>query len=143
MKQAAMRRMVPLIAASLLLLGTAATIYVQSFQQQESRESIAINRMDVTYDELADAYQETTIKGYDDERYTGIAMSDVLAYTGILEPEAHSYELIGADGYSKQVEWTQVKDSVLSSQDNKRIIFTELPKQFWVANLIEIKVTKL
>lgn len=140
MKQAAMRRVVPLIAAGLLLLGTAATIYVQSFQQQESTESITINGRDVTYDELADASQETTITGYDDERYTGIAMPDVLAYTGITEPAAHSYEFIGADGYSKQVEWKHVQDSILSNQDNKRVIFTELPRQFWVADLIEIKV---
>ncbi|MBS3773085.1 MAG: hypothetical protein KGY55_02675 [Candidatus Thermoplasmatota archaeon] len=140
MKQATMRRIVPLVAAGLLILGTAATIYVQSFQQQESTDTLAINGMDVTYEELADSYPEETITGYDDERYTGIAMTEVVAYAGVTEPAAHAYTFTGADGYSKQVEWKHVQNSVLSSQDNKRVIFTELPKQFWVADLIEIKV---
>ncbi|MFO8133573.1 MAG: hypothetical protein R6U10_06565 [Thermoplasmatota archaeon] len=140
MKQATMRRIVPLAAAGLLLLGTTATIYVQSFQQQESTSSITINGVDVTYQELADSYPEEAITGYDDERYTGIALTDALAYAGVTEPAAHEYTLVGADGYSKQVEWKHVQSSILSSQDSKRVIFTELPKQFWVADLIEIEV---
>lgn len=141
MKQAVMRRVVPIIAAGLLLLGAGATVYVQSFQQQETTDSITINGRDVTFQELAAAYQETTITGYDDERYTGIAMTDVLQHVDVTEPAAHDYTFVGADGYSKQVEWKHIQGSVLTDNDGQRIIFSELPKQFWVADLIEIQVT--
>lgn len=140
MKHAATRRIIPLIAAGLLLLGTAATIYVQSFQQQETTDSITVNGMDITYAELTDIYPEKTITGYDDERYTGITMADVLTHAGVTDPAAHDYTFAGADGYSKQVEWKHVQHSVLTDMDGKRIIFSELPKQFWVADLIEIQV---
>lgn len=140
MKQPAMRRIVPVIAAALLLLGTSATVYVQSFQQQEVTDSIAINGREVTYEELAAAYPETTITGYDDERYMGIALTDVLAHADVAEPATHSYKFVGADGYSKQVEWKHVQHGILINEDDKRVIFTELPKQSWVAKLVEIKV---
>ncbi len=140
MKRPAMRHLVPLIAAGLLLLGTGATVYVQSFQQQEPTGVVTVNGVDVTYEELVDTYPETTITGYDDKNYTGVAMTDVLAHANVAEPAAHSYKFVGADGYSKQVKWKHVQHCILVGADGKRVIFSGLPKQSWVRDLIEITV---
>ncbi|HDS59293.1 MAG TPA: hypothetical protein ENN54_03245 [Thermoplasmatales archaeon] len=133
-----LERLVPLVAACLLLLGTLSTIYVKSFQEQESTEFISLNGTAVSIDHLYATYSEQSLETSADETHTGIPFASLTQEAGIQDPAAHIYRIIAADGYTKEVEWKYLQNSVLTS--DKRIIFAQLPKQYWVRDIVEIKV---
>jgi len=133
-----LERLVPLVAACLLLLGTLSTIYVTSFQGRESTAYIEVNGVAVSIDRLYAAYGEQSLETSIGETHAGIAFTDLAGEAGIADPAAHVYRIIASDGYSKEVAWKYVQSSIITRE--KRIIFAELPQQYWVRDIVEIKV---
>lgn len=129
---------IPLVAACLLIGGTLSTIYVKSFQEQESTEFVTINDTAVSINELFAKYQEQSLETMVDEIHTGIPFASLAQEAGIQNPAAFAYRIIAADGYTKEVIWKYLQNSVLTT--DKRIIFAQLPKQYWVRDIVEIKV---
>jgi hypothetical protein len=126
------------VAVCLLFVGTFSTIYVKSFIEQESTEFIEINNILLSIDYLFTNYQQQILETTVDETHTGIAFSDVAHEAGIENPQVHTYRIIAADGYTKEVSWNDLQNSILT--EGKRIIFAQLPKQYWVRDTVEIKV---
>lgn len=133
-----LERLAPLVAACLLLVGSISTVYVTSFQERQSTTSIEVNGVAVSIDHLFATYQEQTLETSIGETRTGIAFVDLAREAGIADPASHTYRIIAADGYTKEVPGTYMQSSIITTE--KRIIFAELPQQYWVRDIVEIKV---
>lgn len=129
---------IPLIAICMLLVGTLATVYVKSFHEQETMGTIDINGTDVYIATLFREYEEQELETSVDETHNGIPIPLVLSHAGIEKLSEHRYSLSAPDGYSKEVEWKFMLEAVLTEEG--RIVFSNLPKQFWVRDLVKIKV---
>jgi len=131
-------RFVPAIAILLLIVGIFSTVYVQSLQERTDGEYVKINGERFTSNEIQKC-SEKKIKASEGGEYTGISLADMINKSGVKDPETHKYKIIGSDGYSKTVEWEYVKNGVFLVEE-KKAVFSDLPKQFWVRDIVEIKV---
>jgi len=130
-------RFMPAIAITLLIVGIFSTVYVQSLQNRDG-DSIKLNGEELTLGEIQKC-REKDIKTSEGKVYTGISLADMINLSGLKDPELHTYKIIGSDGYSKTVEWKYVKKGIFLMEE-KKVIFSDLPKQFWVNDIVEIKV---
>jgi hypothetical protein len=92
-----------------------------------------VNDKEYTWDELFDDFEATTL---DDNE--GILLSDIVNDTGLKDPDTHEFKIVAADGYLKTVSWDDLQNGII--KDNKETYFTTLPKQFFVQDVVEIKV---
>ena len=129
---------IPLIAVCMLLVGTLATVYTESFHEQETMGTIDINGKDVFIATLFREYEEKELETSVGEIHNGIPLQLVLSHSGIEKPYEYDYSLSALDGYSKKVEWKYMLEAVLTEEG--RIVFSNLPKQFWVNDLVKIRV---
>ena len=132
-------RFVPLVATLLLVVGILSTVYVQSLQENIKGDFIKINGKEITLDEIQKSCNEKEINTSSGETYTGISLSEIINLSGVKNPDLHKFKIIGADGYSKTVGWNYMENGVFSV-NKKMTIFQDLPKQFWVKDVVEIKV---
>ena len=65
-------------------------------------------------------------------------MACIINLSGVEQPEKHEYTIIGADGHPQTVEWEDMKKGVLTKE--RRVIFENLPKKFWVKDVVKIEV---
>ena len=130
-------RFIPAIAILLLLVGIFSTVYVQSLQEGAEGEYITINGERLSFGEIQ-RYSGRIIKTSEDE-YSGISLAEMINKSGVINPDIHKYKITGSDGYSKTVEWKYVKNGVFLMEE-KEVIFSDLPKQFWVKDIVDIKV---
>ena len=137
-KDVRLNYVVPLVAVSLLIIGTMATIYVKSYEEKGTAGTINVSGVDVPNSILFSLYDQQILRTSVDETHIGIPLSKVLEYAHIETPTEYRYMIIGSDGYGKEVEWEHIEKSVLTAE--KRIVFADLPKQFWVRNIIEIRL---
>ena len=128
-------KLIPLLAIIVLLIGTGSTIYVHA-TQQELGETITIGDEVFTFEQLFQICQQKEFKEID---YSGIALDNIILKAGVTSPENHEYTIIGADGYQKTVTWENLKNGILTEE--KRAVFSDLPKAFRVRDVVEIKIT--
>ncbi len=124
-------RTLPLFAITLLLIGSLATLYVHA--NTTNTQIITLNNQEYSYEQIQTNSEPRTI-----DTYTGIALDDFIQKTGIPEPSAHDYLIIGSDGYQKTVQWTHLTTGLLTPEGE--VIFSDLPKAFRVKNVIQIEV---
>ena len=76
------------------------------------------------------------------KNYTGALLSDIINMSKIKNPEEHKYTIAGPgkEGglYQKTVEWNDMKNGILT--EDKRTIFPNLPRAFWIKDVIKIEV---
>ena len=89
---------------------------------------------EITWDELFDELNETTIQGN-----TGVALTDVLEYAGFTDLENATFTIEGVDGYAKSVNWTSIQTGILI-EDKYESSFPDLTGAYKVKNIIRITV---
>ncbi|MEA2054823.1 MAG: hypothetical protein U9O96_06965 [Candidatus Thermoplasmatota archaeon] len=132
-------RVIPVIAVLLMTMGILSTVYVHSFQEREGTDYLKINGKEFGINDLFNSCNKKDMKTSMGETHTGISLADIVNLSGVENPGEHIYTIIAADGYSKTVEWNNIKNGIFTEEE-KRAIFSDLPKQFWVRNIVEIKV---
>ncbi len=129
-----LRRVTSLFATFLLLVGIASTIYVHSFKDEKQMgNAIVIHKIEYDIGDIFASFEEKTI-----EEFSGISLSDLLNATLLKNPENYEYKVVGEDGYAKTVEWNHMKNGILTRERN--VVFSELPRQFWVRDVAKIEV---
>jgi hypothetical protein len=115
-----------------------ATIYVNSYQEKATTDTISVGGTNIRITTLFKEYEEQLLKTSVGETHIGIPVSQILDYAGVITPIENQYVLIAADGYSKEMRYDYIKKSLLTQEG--RIVFADLPKQFWVRDIVEIRV---
>jgi hypothetical protein len=126
-------RILPIFALLFLLIGSFSSIYV--YTTQATTDTLLVNGQYYTINQLFSLTQPRTLN---ESQYTGIALDDLMLKTGVLKPEQHTYTLKGSDGYEKTVTWENMKNGLLT-RDNESV-FSDLPKAFHVKDIITIEV---
>jgi len=132
-------RIAPVIAVSLLLLGIFSTVYVESSKEKISPDYLKINGNRFEIKEILKSCSEKEIKPEAGGAYTGISLADMINFSGVKNPSEYKYKIVGSDGYSKTVDWNALQNGIFYVEE-KKVIFSDLPKQFWVRDVVEIKV---
>ncbi|MEF8879395.1 MAG: hypothetical protein V5A64_03275 [Candidatus Thermoplasmatota archaeon] len=133
-------KILPILAITVLLIGTLSTVYVHATQSSDGNnsETITINKEEYNVDEIFSKIKQETIKT-DDGNKTGIPLDEVIKYTGVNCPGCHKYIIKASDSYQQTVEWKNMKNGVLSKED-MRVYFPNLAHSFWIRNVVEIEV---
>ncbi|KAA0004508.1 MAG: hypothetical protein DRN33_01180 [Thermoplasmata archaeon] len=132
-------RIVPAIAVCLLLLGAFSTVYVESSKEKIIQDTIKINDKELEISKIMKSCRDMSIEPEAGGNYEGISLSDMINFSGVKNPAEHRYKILGSDGYSKTVEWNDMNNGIFDIE-KRIVIFTNLPKQFWVKDVVEIKV---
>lgn len=121
------------IIAIIILIGSS-SLLVYSAMTQEDTDTIEVNGNEYTWDEI---FQDlTTVELGDHE---GVMLSDLINDTGLDDPEDHEFKISAADGYVKTVSWDDMMNGILL-KEKKMTYFPDLPKQFYVKDVVEIEV---
>ena len=126
-------KLIPLVALIMLILGATSTVYV--YATQIDTDTITINNIEYTVDQIFYVAEPRT---FDSLEYSGVALDDLILKTGIACAECHEYNISGDDGYQKTVQWENMQNGLLTNE--RKVIFTDLPKAFRVKNVITIEV---
>lgn len=124
-----------LLAIVLLAIGIGSTLYLTLFKGIEKTEGLLVGETKFSLNELFDTL-ELTIVG----EYQGVALAEVINKAGIENPEEQEYTIIAGDGYQKMVEWKSIQKGIFTRE--KRVIFSDLPRQYWVRNVAKIEMRK-
>ncbi len=135
---------VSIVAIILLSIGITSTIYVQS-HQVEKGEFITVANEKIYINDIFDKCKIINItvneKGVE-KNYEGVILSDIINMTNLKNKEGHDYTIVGAnpDGstYQKTVSWNNMENGILTKE--RRTIFPNLRRAFWIKDIIEIKV---
>jgi len=73
--------------------------------------------------------------------HSGILVSDLVVDSGFKDPEGKSIRFIGADGYQKEIPWASAGNGLIDVGE-KKVVFPDLYKSFWVRDLVEIEVVE-
>jgi hypothetical protein len=128
---------IPLIAFFIILTGTASSIYTYTTQSNLEIDTNIILISDKEFD-MDWIFSNVLSRTFESLNSSGIALDDLIIKSGVDNPSFHSYIFIGSDGYSRNVEWENLKNGLLD--DKKRVVFFDLPKAFNVRDIIEIEV---
>lgn len=133
------QNILPLLAITVLLIGSLSTLYVHANNTQQSTnvETIIINDKHFEIQTLFTTFPNTTIKT-DDGNKTGILLSKILQSTELDCPSCNSYVIKASDGYQQTVNWEDIKKGILTME--KRTYFPHLAHAFWVRDIVQIEV---
>ena len=126
----AKNKWIPALAAVVLLIGIAASVY--AFIQQSNTGSVEINGSTYTARELMDMGSERMVGDF-----RGAALDELVVSAGVAAPETKQFTLVAADGYQKTVTWENMQNGLLTP--DLMSVFSDLAKAFQVKDVIEIK----
>ena len=129
------QRFIILLAVILVAIGVVSTLYVTLFRGSEKVEGLLIGGIEFSLNEVFDTLEVITV-----EEYQGVSLAELINKAGIQNPEEKKYTVVAGDGYQKTVEWKSMQEGVLTRE--KRVIFPDLPKQYWIKNIAKIEVSK-
>ena len=69
----------------------------------------------------------------------GIPLDCIVLSSGVVDPENHTYTLLGSDGYQKTVKWDDMQKGILTP--TRSIAFSHLSKGFWVKDVVGVQVS--
>jgi hypothetical protein len=127
-------RFLPVIALIILAVASISSVYV--YTTLANTDTITINSQQYTIDQL---FSFTKPRAFIDLNYSGIALDDLVIQTGVKNPESHTYTIIGSDGYQKTVTWENMRNGLLT-KNHVTTIFADLPKAYWVKDVVTIEV---
>jgi len=113
--------------------------YLVDIVPSTSLTPIVLNGMEFYMDYMPKRVGQKTLVYNDTYNATGFSLSDMVNYTSLASPEAHSYTIIASDGFMKNVTWANMMDGVVVPQDTKTV-FLGLTKGYMVKNLVRIDV---
>ena len=125
-------RLIPIFALVVLIIGSASSLYV--YATTANSDFIIIDGTEYTIDQLFFLGEDRSIN-----EYTGSALDVIIEKTGVATHESQTYTLIAADGYEKTVQWENMQNGILTRDGQS--VFSDLPKAFWVKDIVEIKVS--
>lgn len=130
-------RIIPIIAICVLLIGSFSSIYVYALNSNfESNEDvIVINNEEYLLEYL---FSNIIIRNLYSINASGIALDNIITSINVNCPSCNSYKIIGKDGYSQIVTWENMQNGVLTNE--KKVVFSDLPKAFNVKDVVEIEV---
>jgi len=133
------QNIIPLLAMTVLIIGSISTLYVHANQTTQSTnlETILINHQSFEIQTLFERFSNTTIET-DDGMKTGILLSEVLLSTNVNCPTRSSYTIKASDGYQQTVNWDDIQQGILTME--KRTYFPHLAHAFWVRDIVQIEV---
>lgn len=123
--------LIPLLAALVLLIGIGATLFVRSTRVDS--QQVLVNRQEFTLEQIFSLAESRSLADA-----TGAAMDSLVRVAGVAHPETRAYTIIGSDGYQKTVTWENMQNGILTRA--RESIFADLPKAFFVKEIVEIKV---
>ena len=130
-------KLIPILAMVVLLIGSISAVYVNANQTIVEKGTIKINNEKFLTSELFDSVSIKTIET--DEGYkTGIALDQLIIFTGVKCPSCHKYTIKAKDPYQKTVNWEDMKKGVFT--DYGRVYFKDKAHAYWVSNVVEIEV---
>ena len=124
-------KLIPIFALIVIIIGSLSSIYVYATTAES--DYITINNTKYTIDQLFFIGEERTI-----DDYSGIAFDVVIFKISVSNPKTREYTLIASDGYQKTVKWENMENGLLTEEGQS--IFSDLPKAFWVKDIIKIEV---
>ncbi len=127
------KRFLILLVAILIVIGVGSTLYVTLFKGTEKTEGLLVGETEFSLNELFDTSELTTV-----EEYQGVSLAEIINKAGIENPEAQEYTIIAEDGYQKTVEWESIQEGIFTSE--KRVVFSDLPQQYWIKNTTKIEI---
>ncbi|HID25211.1 MAG TPA: hypothetical protein EYP23_01925 [Thermoplasmata archaeon] len=128
-------KLVPAVAVAFLLTGVLSSIYV--YATEISADTFTINGEEYTIDQIFFIAEHRSLET-DDGNFSGVALDDLMKKAGVACGSCHTYTIIGSDGYSKTVTWENLQHGVLTEE--KRVVFSDLPKAFRVRDVVNIEV---
>jgi hypothetical protein len=120
------------IIAIIVLAGSFSVLMYNELSEEDT-DTITVNDTEYTWDELFEDFEMTTLDEND-----GILLNEIVEDTGLEAPETHEYVIKAADGYQKTVTWDDMQNGIV--KENKETYFSELPKQFFVQDVVEIEI---
>jgi hypothetical protein len=127
------KRFLILLVAILIVIGVGSTLYIILSKGTEKTEGLIVGETEFSLNELFDTSELTTV-----EEYQGVSLAEIINKAGIENPEAQEYTIIAEDGYQKTVEWENIQEGIFTSE--KRVIFSDLPQQYWIKNTTKIEI---
>jgi len=127
------KRLLILLTVILIVIGVGSTLYITLFKGAEKTEGLIVGETEFSLNELFGTSELITVK-----EYQGVALSEVINKAGIENPEAQEYTIIAEDGYQKTVEWESIQEGIFTRE--KRVVFPDLPEQYWIKNTTRIEI---
>ncbi|MFH0815592.1 MAG: hypothetical protein V1934_02075 [Methanobacteriota archaeon] len=125
------------VAAVAILIGSGVALALANAPHGDSN-IIIVNGKGYPWERLSDEFQAVHFEA-NGVQYDGIRISDIVNDTDLDGSEMRNYELVSArDGYSKTVAWEDLLNGFLVFDYEKRAVFPERTKSFWVDTLGEI-----
>jgi hypothetical protein len=121
------------IIALMIIIGSLSAL-VYNAANTRSTDILTVNGKDYDWETLESDFEIMEFAGH-----SGIPVEDLLEDAGIEDPAGRSFRFIGADGYEKEVPFSDMENGMINT-DEKKVIFPELAKAFWVRDLVEIEV---
>lgn len=125
------------VTAACILVFSGA-VYAWSLVPKGDTSIIIVNDSEFTWAGIYQDFQCIDVEAAG-KSYLGVKLSDIVNETGLADPGAHEYNVIGSDGYSKTVTWTDMQSGFLV-EDDKIAVFPGLTRSFWVKGVVEIEV---
>ncbi len=129
------QRFIIFLAIILVAIGVVSTLYLTLFRGSEKAEGLFIGETEFSLNELFDTLDLIVV-----EEYQGVSLAELINKAEIQNPEEKKYTVAAEDGYQKTVEWKSIQEGVLTRE--KRVVFPDLPKQYWMKNIAKIEVSK-
>lgn len=127
------KRSLILLAVILIIIGGGSTLYITLFKGAEKTEGLLVGETEFSLNELFGTSELITIR-----EYQGVALAEIINKAGIENPEGQEYTIIAEDGYQKTVEWESIQEGIFTRE--KRVIFSDLPQQYWIKNTTRIEI---
>jgi len=130
-------KIIPILAITVLLIGSFSTFYVHANKTVAEKDTITINNQKFTIQELFESVEVKTI-GLDEGDISGLALDKLIIFSNVNCPSCHKYTIIAEDSYQKTVGWEDMKKGIIT--EFKRTYFEERAHAFWIYNVVEIEV---
>ena len=127
------KRFLILLVAILIVIGVGSTLYIILSKGTEKTEDLLVGETEFSLNELFNTSELITV-----EEYQGVSLAEIINKAGIENPEAQEYTIIAEDGYQKTVEWESIQEGIFTSE--KRVVFSDLPQQYWIKNTTRIGI---
>jgi len=132
-------RILGIIAIAVLI--ASGTLFVSNLTLKAEVETdfFTVNGKEYGWNTTFEKFEVVTLEDAEGNLWEGVMLTDLLADAGVADPETHEYKLVGADGYTKTVGWSDMETGLLTKAE-KRVFFPGLPKAYYVSDLAEIEV---
>jgi len=129
------------VAFLLIIVGIVSGINLRSqgAKVASTENSIEVDGEIILLDDVFGNLQKETVE-VNNVNYSGVRLADIIELANVSEKESQHYVIIGESDYQQTVSWSDISKGILTEE--KRVIFPDLPKKFWVKGVIRIEVVK-